>query len=60
MKNSVGFILAWHNADPKVTIYFAWLAFSTKLTSPNTPSMKGPGRIHARALHFDSEGLQKE
>jgi hypothetical protein len=41
-------------------IYFAWLSFSDKLASPNTPSMKEPGRILAGALHFNSEGPQKE
>jgi hypothetical protein len=28
-------ILAWHNADPTIPIYFVWSAFSNKLASPN-------------------------
>jgi hypothetical protein len=53
-------ILAWHNADPIIPIYFAWSAFSDELASPNTPSNKEPGKILARAVPFNSEGPQKE
>jgi hypothetical protein len=55
-----GKIVAWHNADPIILIYFAWLASSTKLSLPNTPFVREPGRINVVALNFDSWGPQKE